>query len=100
MDRLKAQIAQQPERDPNLVPPPRYNHKTLARTVQAAMTMGLTLGAVGFLFVLGGTLVLKAGSITYGQAFLTAAPWAPILLVVGGLIGAFEFRFLRRSRRD
>jgi hypothetical protein len=100
MDRLKRQVADQPDRDPNLVPPPRYHHKTFARTVQAAMTMGLTLGAVGFACVLGGILVLKAGSISFGQAIKTALPWGPILVVVGALIGAFEFRFLRRSRRD
>lgn len=100
MDRLKRQIAEQPEVRNDLTPPPRVVHKTVARTVQAAMTMGLTLGLTGFVAVLGGTLLLKAGSITLAQALQTALPWGPILVVVGALVGAFEFRFLRRSRRD
>ncbi len=86
--------------DPNLTPPPKIVHKTFARTVNAAMTMGVTCGVVGFLLVLGGTLLFKAGGVTLAQAFQTALPWGPIMLVVGGLLGGFEFYFLRRSRRD
>lgn len=100
MDRLKRQIAERTDADPNLTPPPPIVHKTSARTVQAAITMGLTLGSVGFLCVLGGTLLIGAGQVTLPQAIANAAPWGPILVVVGALIGAFEFRFLRRSRRD
>lgn len=99
MDRLKNQIADQPEIR-NLEPPPRIVHKTLARTVQAAMTMGITLGLVGFLVALGIAMLFSAGSLTLAQGITRALPWAPVMLVVGALIGAIEFYYLRRGRRS
>ncbi|GMU55547.1 MAG: hypothetical protein AMXMBFR33_46930 [Candidatus Xenobia bacterium] len=99
MDRLKRQIAEQPEIS-NLEPPPKIVHKTFARTVQAAMTMGVTLGLVGFLVALGVAMFFSGGSLTLAQGIMRALPWGPVMLVVGALIGAVEFYYLRRGRRS
>ncbi len=98
MDRLKRQIADQPEIS-NQEPPPKIVHKTYARTVHAAMTTGVTLGLVGFLVALGITMLFSAGSLTLAQGITRALPWGPVMLVVGALIGALEFYYLRRGRR-
>ncbi|MEW6277267.1 MAG: hypothetical protein AB1758_01505 [Candidatus Eremiobacterota bacterium] len=99
MNHLKDELADVPV--PGQGPPlKKVSYKTPVRILQAASVAAFNLALVTLCFSLAYQFFLAQVPFPLGQMLVRSVPWVGLAFLAGAVIGAVEFAFFRKGRRE